>query len=115
MQFLITASETPLSIDERAYIEFSLFKALRRFAGAVTAVSVHVAARSRPGGRNAFTCVAHADSTKGVLVARASTGRLYSTIDLVAGRLAVVARDALDGGLAGRAATPRATAARARP
>lgn len=97
MQFLISAPDVALTVDERAYVEFSLFSALRPFASRVYLVRVLITARRGAGVPGVIAGAVRADSAAGPIIARGSGDRIGSAVDTLARRLARAAEDAFAG------------------
>jgi hypothetical protein len=95
MTFLISAPHHPLTSDERGYIEYCLFSALRPFEPDVGLVQVEIRGRATAEGARAISCIARADSASIPIVARGTSHRLYGAVDIAARRLAQAVESAL--------------------
>lgn len=91
MTFTISTPHLPLTGDERAYVEYSLFSALRALSPDLDVVHVDIRVRDAPETPRVVLCAVRIDSPAGALAVRGTGDRLVSAVDAAARRLAVAA------------------------
>ena len=91
MTFTISTPQRPLTGDERAYLEYSLFSALRPFTLALDVVHVDISVPPPGPAPPRIACAVRIDSPAGPIVARGTGDRLVGAVDAAALRLAEAA------------------------
>ena len=91
MTFTISTPQLPLTGDERAYVEYSLFSAIRSLSPDLDVVQVDITVRDAPAAARVIACAVRIDSPAGAIAVRGTGAPLFSAVDTAARRLALAA------------------------
>ena len=91
MTFTTSTPQLPLTGDERAYVEYSLFSAIRSLSPDLDVVQEAITVRDAPAAARVIACAVHIDSPAGAIAVRGTGDRLFSAVDTAARRLTLAA------------------------
>lgn len=90
MKIALSATGLDLAIQDRAYIEYRMFSAIRRFSRACVRLSIRVGEHDSTSPRGRYRCTVVLDVMPPERIqVRAMGRRLYGAVDIVADRLAL--------------------------
>ena len=108
MEITISATGFDLAVQERAYIEYRMFSAIRRFSRDCPRLSIRVQRCTATPQDGAYRCSTVLDAMSPVRIRVRATGNpLYAAIDSAADRLALAAERRLTAGSQDRAVSSK--------